>query len=112
MMHHAVHHHLDTYLNMVVRRITVKEQHAQICKHELYTLWSDFFKPEHLEKFPNLHETFWKAAKLCSENKHEIDLESAKKLVDAVDEIAKTFYDIKKAPARYKSYQDITDNLY
>ena len=35
-----------------VRMTLVKEEHAQICKKELEILWSDYFKPEHLEKFP------------------------------------------------------------
>ena len=50
-------------INSLVRYIAVKEQHAQKCKEELLILWTDYFKPEHLETFPQLHETFWKAAK-------------------------------------------------
>ncbi|MCP6719339.1 MAG: superoxide dismutase, Ni [Patescibacteria group bacterium] len=100
------------YLNSSSRRITVKEEHAQICKKELWILWSDFFKPEHLEKFPKLHDLFWQATKLCSKNKQEINKEAAQKLIDSVDEIAKIFYEAKNVPERYKSYQEITDKLY
>ena len=32
------------YSNHVMRRIAVKEEHAQVCKKELSVLWSDFFK--------------------------------------------------------------------
>jgi nickel superoxide dismutase len=99
-------------INGIVRRILVKEQHAQICKSELQILWSDFFKPEHLQKYPDLHEKFWKALKLCSKNKQEVDLESANELVKLVDEIAKIFYEAKNDPERFKSYQDITDKLF
>ncbi|OGZ34874.1 MAG: superoxide dismutase, Ni [Candidatus Portnoybacteria bacterium RIFCSPLOWO2_01_FULL_43_11] len=88
------------YLNNVSRRIAVKEEHAQLCKKELEILWSDFFKPEHLEKFPNLHNTFWQAIKLCSKNKQEVNGEAAQKLVEAVDEIAKIFYEAKNAPSQ------------
>src|SRR3989338_4021535 len=50
-----------------IARFTVaKERHAQICKEELLILLTDYFKPEHLALFPDLHEKFWKAAKLCS----------------------------------------------
>ena len=100
------------YLNMVTRRITVKEQHAQMCKNELYILWSDFFKAEHLEKYPHLHDLFWKAAKLCSKNKQEIDEVAAQDLVKAVDEIAKIFYEVKRDPKRFESYKDVTDKLF
>lgn len=74
-----------------VRCVMTKEEHAQKCKTELLILWTDYFKPEHLEMFPNLHETFWKAAKLCSENKQHISKEAAQNLIHAVDEIAEMF---------------------
>ncbi len=74
-----------------VRFVLTKEEHAQKCKTELLILWTDYFKPEHLEKFPELHDTFWKAAKLCSENKQHVSKASAEKLVQAVDEIADIF---------------------
>src|SRR3989338_8486800 len=38
--------------NMRARFITVKEDHAQKCKQELLILWTDYFKPKHLEMFP------------------------------------------------------------
>ncbi len=100
------------YFNSVARRIKNKEDHAELCKKELEILWSDFFKEEHLEKFPNLHELFWKAVKLCSQNKQEVNETAAKKLLDAVDEIAKIFYEVKNVPERFKSYKEITDKLY
>ena len=40
--------------------IAVKESTPKICKKELQILWSDDFKPEHLEKFPDLHDKVWK----------------------------------------------------
>jgi nickel superoxide dismutase len=98
--------------NMLVRRIRVKEDHAEQCKRELLILWTDFFKPEHLEKHPELHEIFWKAAKLCSKNKQEINDDAAKELVEVVDEIAKVFYEAKGAPEKYAAYKKITDTVF
>lgn len=83
--------------NSFVRMVWTKEEHARKCKEELLILWTDYFKPEHLEKFPNLHDTFWKAAKLCSTNKQEVSLEHAQELVKAVDEIATLFAQTKTA---------------
>lgn len=100
------------YTNRVVRRIAAKEEQTQLCKNELSILWTDFFKPAHLEKFPKLHEAFWKATKLCSTNKQEFCTEHAKELLDAVDEIAKMFYEAKGVPERFKAYKEITDKLY
>ena len=100
------------FINSIQRRIAVKEMHADLCKKEMNTLWTDFFKPEHLEKFPKLHETFWKATKLCSKNKQEVNVDAAKELCGAVDEIAKMFYEAKEHPERYDAYQKLTDKLY
>ena len=98
--------------NSLARRITVKEQHAEMCKRELLILWTDFFKAEHLQKFPQLHEIFWKAAKLCSKNKQEVSEEAARELVGAADEIAKIFYEVKGTPERYEAYRTLTDKLF
>tara|TARA_B100001013_G_scaffold343659_1_gene271860 strand:- start:3420 stop:3908 length:489 start_codon:yes stop_codon:yes gene_type:complete len=78
--------------NGIARLIHVKEEHAQKVKEELNILWADYFKPEHLEKYPDLHELFWNANKLAGANKQTVSSDSAKKLVDSVDEIAKIFW--------------------
>ena len=83
--------------NKFVRYILTKEEHARKCKEEILILWTDYFKPEHLTAFPNLHETFWNAAKLCSKNKQEVSIERAGELVKAVDEIADIFQKTKSA---------------
>ena len=48
------------------RCIHVKEERAELVKHHLDVLWHDYFKPEHLEKYPDIAETCWKAAKQAS----------------------------------------------
>lgn len=82
----------EAFSNSLSRYITVKEEHAQFCKKELLILWSDYFKPEHLQKYVDLHSTFWQAAKLCSKNKQEVNLDAAKQLVNAVDMISDIFW--------------------
>ena len=79
-----------------IRSVQIKEEHAQICKRELLILWTDYFKPEHLEKYPKLHDTFWKAAKLCSKNKQTVDAAAATELQGAVKEISDMFWATKK----------------
>ena len=101
-----------SYINSVARRIAVKEEHAQTCKNELQILWADFFKPEHAEKHPELHNTFWNAMKLCSKNKQEVDTDAANQLIEKVDEIARIFYEVKGVPERYEAYKTLTDKLY
>lgn len=100
------------YFNAVSRRIKVKEDHAEICKRELAILWSDYFKPEHIEKYPDLHKKVWHALKLCSDNKRAVDENLASKLIEAVDDIANIFYETKNDPHRYEAYKEITDKLF
>ena len=83
---------LTAYANTMSRYVTVKEQHAELTKREIDILWHDYFKPEHLEKHPNLHTKVWETTKLASTNKQTVDREAANSLVAAVDEIAGAFW--------------------
>lgn len=83
-------------MNNFVRMVNVKEEHAEICKKEILILWTDYFKTEHLDKFPDLHDLVWKTAKLCSENKRHVDEQKAQELIEAVDKIAEIFTQTKK----------------
>lgn len=83
-------------MNAAVRCIMTKEEHARTCKEQLYLLWSDYFKPEHLEQFPNLHETFWMAAKQCGKVKQSMSIDECDKLIDMVHDVAHMFLDSKK----------------
>lgn len=86
----------QAYLNTMIRYIAIKEEQAEIAKKELLILWTDYFKPAHLEDYPNLHEIFWKVAKLCSACKVEISREHAEELLDAIKEIHEIFWKTKK----------------
>jgi len=79
-------------LNTASRYIAVKEEHAQLAKQELDILWHDYFRPDHLEKYPDLHTMFWNANKLAGKNKQSVDLDAAKELVGSVDKIAEVFW--------------------
>lgn len=82
--------------NNFVRMVKVKEEHSELCKREVLILWTDYFKAEHLEKFPDLHDLVWKTTKLCSDNKRAVDEEQAAQLVESVDKIADIFDQTKK----------------
>lgn len=86
----------DEDKNNFVRMVMVKEQHAEICKREVLILWTDYFKSEHLEKFPALHDLIWKTTKLCSDNKRAVDEDKAVELIESVDKIADIFAQTKK----------------
>lgn len=86
---------LLAYHHTLMRYTLIKEEQAQIAKDQLLVLWTDYFKPPHLEQFPELHDTFWKAAKLCSACKVEVDLGHAQELMDAVKHIHEIFWKTK-----------------
>src|SRR3954468_12976800 len=77
------------------RALIIKEERAQLVKHHLWVLWTDYFKPQHLEKYPNLHELFWKSAKLCSAVKQEISLQHAQELMDNIKRVHEIFWETK-----------------
>jgi nickel superoxide dismutase len=80
------------YLNTFARYVQIKEEQAHLAKTELLVLWTDYFKPVHLEQYPDLHTTFWNAAKLCSAVKVEVSLEHAESLMNAIREIHGIFW--------------------
>lgn len=81
--------------NTLIRSVMNKEKHAQKVKKELYILWSDYFKPEHLEKFPDLHDKIWKTVKQASTVKQTVSMDEATKLIDMVHDVAHLFADSK-----------------
>ncbi len=80
------------YSNTFARFVAVKEEQAKETKKEILILWTDYFKPVHLETYPDLHETIWKAAKLCSACKVSIDLAQAEELMNCVEKIHNIFW--------------------
>jgi nickel superoxide dismutase len=89
------------YQNTLSRFIAVKEEQATLAKRDILVLWTDYFKPNHLEQFPNLHETFWKAAKLCSACKYELSLQHCEELMAACKEIHDMFWASKNREVAY-----------
>jgi nickel superoxide dismutase len=77
------------------RAVQIKEERADLVKQHLWVLWTDYFKPEHAEKYPNLHELFWNATKEAGNAKKSLDPTQGQKLLDSIDEIAKVFWETK-----------------
>lgn len=74
------------------RYIAIKEQQAELAKHELNVLWTDYFKPPHVAEHPQLGEIFWNAAKLCSQNKVEASVDAGEELLKVIEEIHNIFW--------------------
>lgn len=89
------------YHNTFARFTAIKEQQAHLAKEELLVLWTDYFKPPHLEAHPDLHEIFWKAAKECSAVKVELSLEHATALMGHIEKIHNIFWSTKGREVAY-----------
>ncbi|ROT32588.1 superoxide dismutase, Ni [Micromonospora sp. HM5-17] len=82
------------------RALIIKEQRAELVKHHLWVLWTDYFKPQHFEKYPQLHQLFNEATKLAgggTGTKATTDPAKADELLQKIDEIAKIFWETKQA---------------
>ena len=73
------------------RALIIKEERSDLVKHHLWVLWTDYFKPQHLEQFPNLHDLFWRATKQAGQARHSVDQADQQKLLDLIGEIDDIF---------------------
>ena len=89
------------YHNSFSRYVKIKEEQAHLAKEELLVLWTDYFKPHHLEAHPELHDLFWKAAKECSYAKVEVSLEHAENLMGYIEQIHNLFWSTKNRDVTY-----------
>ena len=81
-----------------VRATIIKEQRSQLVKEHLWVLWTDYFKPPHFEKFPELHTLINDATKLAGATgtKGEFDAGKSDELLAKIDRIAEIFAETKK----------------
>ncbi len=79
------------------RAVFIKEQRLELVKHHLWVLWTDYFKPEHLEAFPDLHDLFWRTTKQAGAVKKSVDPSESQKLLDLIDQVSDVFAKTKKA---------------
>ncbi|MGD2155874.1 MAG: superoxide dismutase, Ni [Anaerolineales bacterium] len=105
------------YDNSMSRYITVKEEHAELAKHEIRVIWGDFIKAHHVEKFPELPDLVHKIMQLGSKSRQTADRENGVQLVETINQFAEIFWQIKEvgtkrakapyAPALEMVYPDL-----
>ncbi len=81
--------------NSYSRYVAIKEAQSELAKHEVLVLWTDYFKPEHLEKYPDLHKLVWETSKLCSKVKQHVDADAAQRLLENIKKIHEIFWETK-----------------
>ncbi len=78
--------------HVIARLTAVKEEHAEIVKHEIAVLWADYFKPEHLKETPDLHDLVFNTLQLASKTKQNVDEAVAVELLQSVQKITAIFW--------------------
>ena len=93
------------FVHKLSRYTEIKEHHAEIAKHEVRILWGDYFKPELVQKYSELHDLVWKVMKAGSKAKQEANLKTAEELLESVEKIAEIFWKTKNIePVKRKSF--------
>ena len=100
------------FRNSMIRAIAIKEDHAELVKKEVRTIWGDYFKPEHIEKYPELHGLVHEIMQLASRGKQTVDRAQGLKLLEKVNRFAEIFWEskgkkTKRVKAPYKPEEKI-----
>jgi nickel superoxide dismutase len=90
----------SAFRNAMVRYTIVKEEHAEKCKREIRVIWGDYIKPQHIEKYPQLHSVVHRIMQLGSKSRQTTDRQAGLDLVEAVNEFAQIFWETKGLPTR------------
>jgi nickel superoxide dismutase len=104
------------YQNSIARYILVKEEHAELVKREVRVIWGDYFKQEHLDKFPELPALTHKIMQLASKGRQTTSREAACDLLEAVNRFAEIFWEtkgvqVKRVKAPYKPGEEMVHPL-
>jgi len=91
-MQELLHDPTHTSAHDIARITAVKEDYAERIKREVLVLWTDYFKPEHLERYPDLHTKVWETCKLAGAAKKSTDPATGEQVAAAVKEIAGIFH--------------------
>jgi len=86
---------MQKFGNSFDRYVLVKEEHAELVKREARVIWGDYFKPEHVEKYSDLHKLTWDIMKLAGKNKQEVNAQAAQDLLAATQRFAEIFWETK-----------------
>jgi len=88
------------YDNSMSRYIAVKEEHAELTKHEIRIIWGDFMKGQKLEDYPQVHDLVHKIMLLGSSARQTADRQVGLELVEAVNDFAEIFWATKDVPTK------------
>ena len=77
------------------RYTLVKEEHAELVKREARVIFGDYFKPEHVEKFPELTQLTWDILKAGGAARQNVNMQAAQDLLSKTQRFAEIFWETK-----------------
>jgi nickel superoxide dismutase len=90
----------DKYENSLARYILVKEEHAELVKREVRVIWGDYFRPEHAQQNPEIHNVTWNIMKLASQGRQQVNMQVAQDLLAEVHKFAEFFWQTKNVEVK------------
>lgn len=84
------------------RLVQQKEEHTIEVKDAVRTIWGDYFKAPHMEKFPEIHDLAHSIMMTASKCKQDIDKQNGKDLVVKVNRFAEIFWATKEVETETK----------
>jgi len=88
------------YQNSMARYILVKEEHAELVKREVRVIFGDYFKKDHVAKYPELPELVHKIMQHGSKARQTTSREAAMELLNAVNRFAEIYWETKGIPTK------------
>ena len=86
----------------LTRLVQQKEEHAIEVKDAVRTIWGDYFKAPHMEKFPEIHDLAHSIMMTASKCKQDIDKQNGLDLVKKVNRFAEIFWATKEVETETK----------
>ncbi len=101
-----------SYMNTMTRAIMVKEEHAELVKHEIRVIYGDYVKQDMINKHPELPELVLRIYQTGSKTRQTVDRQNAMDLLNAVNQFAEIFWETKgvstkRVKAPYKPGEEI-----
>ena len=87
----------------LTRLVEQKEEHAAEVKNAVRTIWGDYFKEPHMEKFPEIHSLTHSIMMTASKCKQDIDRQNGVDLIEQVNRFAEIFWATKEVDTETKT---------
>jgi nickel superoxide dismutase len=84
------------------RLVQQKEDHAIEVKDAVRTIWGDYFKQPHMEKYPEIHDLAHSIMMTASKCKQEIERQNGIDLIEKVNRFAEIFWATKEVSTEIK----------